>query len=97
MNKLFTECAITKSIMEEARRIKPVLERAATKIQDEINYAAEHGRGEVVVHTDYFALTPTDRKAISEQLAKAGYKHRWHDNGEESERIHIWWEEDNGC
>lgn len=97
MNNLFTNYAITKSIMKEARRIKPVAERAAIKIQDAITYAAEHGHGDVVVHTDGFDLTPADRKVISEQLAKAGYKHRWHDNGEETERIHIWWEENNGC
>jgi hypothetical protein len=94
MNKLFTECAITKSIMKEARRIKPVAERAAIKIQDEIDYAAEHGRGEVVVHTDGFALDLVTRVAISKQLTAAGYEHNWHDNGEESERVHIWWEED---
>jgi len=94
MNNLFIECAITKSIMEEARRIKPVAERAAIKIQDAINYAASRGRGEAVVHTDYFALALADRVAISKQLTAAGYKHRWHDNGEETERIHIWWEED---
>lgn len=97
MNNLFTNYAITKSIMKEARRIKPVTERAAIKIQDAITYAAEHGHGDVVVHTDYFALTPTDRVTISKQLAKAGYKHRWHDNGDETERVHIWWEDYDGC
>ena len=95
MINLFTDCALIKSAMKEARRIKSVIERAAIKIQEEIDYAAEHGKGEVVVHTDYFVLTPADHKAISEQLAKAGYQHRWHNNGEETERIHIWWEEDN--
>lgn len=94
MNKLFTECAIIKSTMKEARRVKPMWERAAIKIQDAINYAAERGQGEVVVHTDYFDLSPGARVVLSKQLAKAGYKHRWHDNGEETERIHIWWEED---
>lgn len=93
MSKLFTNYAITKSKMVEARRIKPVLERAAIKIQDAIDYAAERGHGETVVHTDYFALTTAIRETLSEQLAGAGYKHRWHDNGEETERIHIWWEE----
>lgn len=94
MNNLFTNYAITKSKMVEARRIKPALERVAIKIQDEIDYAAEHGRGEVVVHTDGFELTPADRKVISDQLAKAGYQHRWHDTRYDCERIHIWWEED---
>ena len=96
MNNLFTNYAITKSIMKEARRVKPVTERAAIKIQDAITYAAEHGHGDVVVHTYYFALTPADRVTISKQLAKAGYKHRWHDNGEETERVHIWWEDYDG-
>lgn len=95
MNNLFTNYAITKSIMKEARRVKPVTERAAIKIQREIDYAAEHGQGDVVVHTDYFALTSADRKVISEQLAKAGYQHRWHDTRYDCERIHIWWEENN--
>ena len=94
MSNLFTNYALTKSKMVEARRIKPVIERAASKIQDEIDYAAEHGRGEVIVHTEYFALSPVDRITLSEQLAKAGYRHSWHDNGEETERIHIWWEEE---
>lgn len=94
MINLFTDCALVKSVMREVRRIKPVIERAAIKIQEEIDYAAEHGKGEVVVHTDYFALDPATSTAISEQLAKAGYQHRWHDNGDETERIHIWWEED---
>ena len=94
MINLFTDCALIKSAMREARRTKPVIERAAIKIQEEIDYAAEHGKGEVVVHTDYFALIPAARVAISEQLTKAGYWHRWHDNGEETERIRIWWEED---
>lgn len=93
MTDLFTNCYITKSTMMEARRLKPVIERAAIKIQDEINFAAEHGKGETVVHTDYFALTPSAREELSKQLAKAGYHHRWHDTGDDCERIHIWWEE----
>ena len=94
MSNLFTNYTITKAKMIEARRTKPAIERAASKIQDEIDYAAEHGRGEVIVHTEYFALSPTDRITLSKQLAKAGYRYSWHDNGEETERIHIWWEEE---
>ena len=47
MTNLFTNYAIIKSAMREARRPKPTTEKVAIKIQKEIDYAAEHGRGDV--------------------------------------------------
>ena len=93
MADLFTNYAIIKSVMKEARRPKPSTEKVAIKIQKEIDYAAEHGRGDVIVCTGDFYLTVKDREVITQELQKAGYKHRWHDNGDETERVHIWWED----
>jgi hypothetical protein len=95
MTNLFTNYALIKSVMKEARRIKPVTERAAIKIQKEIDYAAEHGRGEVVVHTGDFLLSTEARNVITQELQKAGYKHRWRQCGQEEERVYIWWEDKN--
>ena len=92
--KLFTESYIIKSAMKDARRIRSTAEKAAIRIQKEIDYAAEHGRGETVVHTADFRLEATDRKLITSELQKAGYKHRWRDCDTEGERIHVWWEEE---
>lgn len=91
---LFTNSAVIRSTMKEARRIKPVTERAAIKIQKEIDYAAEHGRGETVVHTGDFLLSTEARNVITQELQKAGLKHRWRHCGQEDERVHIWWEEE---
>ena len=91
---LFTNSAIIRSAMREARRIKPVTERAAIQIQKEIDYAAEHGRGETVVHTGDFCMTSKDREVITQELQKAGLKHRWRSCSQEEERVHIWWEEE---
>ena len=95
MTNLFTNYALIKSVMKEARRIKPVTERAAIKIQKEIDYAAEHGRGEVVVHTGDFLLSTEARNVITQELQKAGDKYRWRQCGQEEERVHIWWEDKN--
>lgn len=91
---LFTSAAVIRSAMREARRIKPITERAAIKIQKEIDYAAEQGRGETVVHTGDFCLTAGDREVITQELQKAGLKHRWRHCGQEDERVHVWWEEE---
>jgi hypothetical protein len=80
--------------MREARRIKPVTERAAIKIQKEIDYAAEHGRGEVVVHTGDFLLSTEARNVITQELQKAGYKHRWRNCNTKDEIVHVWWDEE---
>lgn len=94
MANLFKGIAITKIVMNEARRIKSNTEKVAIKIQNEIDYAAEHGRGNVIVHTGDFCLNEGERVAISTNLAVAGYKHRWHACNSEVERVHIWWEEE---
>jgi ABC-type cobalamin/Fe3+-siderophores transport system ATPase subunit len=94
MTNLFTNYAIIKSVMKEARRIKPVTERAAIKIQKEINYAAEHGRGDIIVHTGDFLLSTEARKVITQELQKAGYKHRWRNCNSDDEIVHVWWWED---
>lgn len=93
MSNLFTEASIIKSTMREARRLKSNTEKVAIKIQKEIDYAAEHGRGEVIVHTGDFYLTASEREAISVNINGAGYKHRWHACNNEDERIHVWWED----
>lgn len=49
MTNLFTNYALIKSATKEARRSKPSTEKVAIKIQKEIDYAAEHGRGDVIV------------------------------------------------
>ena len=95
MANLFTNYAIVKSVMKEARRLKSNTEKVAIKIQKEIDYAAEHGRGEVIVHTGDFYLTTGERNAITLNLQEAGYKHRWRSCNNEDERIHIWWEDTN--
>lgn len=94
MTNLFTNYAIIKSAMREARRAKPNTEKVAIHIQKEIDYAAEHGRGDVIVCTGDFYLTTKDREVITQELQKAGYKHRWRQCGQEEERVHIWWEEE---
>jgi ABC-type enterochelin transport system ATPase subunit len=94
MSNLFTDASITKDIMREARRLKSNTERAVAKIQKEIDYAAKHSRGEVIIHTGDFNLTATEQKTITSNLLEAGYKHRWRCCGCEDERIHIWWEEE---
>lgn len=91
---LFTDVSIIKSAMRDARRLRSNTEKAAIKIQKEIDYAAEHGRGEVVVHTGDFYLTESERKAITLNLQGARYKHRWRDCNNETERIHVWWEDE---
>ena len=95
MINLFADCALIKSAMLEARRVKPVIERAAIKIQKDIDYAAEHGLGDTIVHTDYFCLAAKDRETITQELQKAGYSCCWYDIGCDNERVHIWWEEAN--
>lgn len=95
MINLFTDCALIKSAMREARRIKPVIERAAIKIQKDIDYAAEHGLGDAIVYTDYFCLAAKDRETIMQELQKAGYNCYWHDIGRDNERVHVWREETN--
>ena len=94
MANLFTNYAIVKSVMREARRMKSNTEKVAIKIQKEIDYAAERGRGEVVVNTGDFHLTTGERVAITLNLQEAGYKHRWRSCDNEDERIHIWWEDE---
>lgn len=95
MTNLFTSSAIIKCVMREARRPKPNTEKVAIKIQKEIDYAAEHGLGEVIVYTGDFYLTAKDREVITHDLQNNDYKHRWRDcNNTDLERIHIWWEED---
>lgn len=91
MTNLFTNYAIIKSVMKEARRSKPSTEKVAIKIQKEIDYAAEHGRGDVIVYTGDFHLTVKDREIITQELQKAGYRHRWRKCNSEDELIHVWW------
>jgi hypothetical protein len=79
--------------MLEARRIKSNTEKASIQIQKEIDYAAEHGRGETIVHTGDFYLASNERQAISKCLEAYGYKHRWRDCNNETERLHVWWED----
>ena len=95
MANLFTNVSVVSSTMREARRLKSNTEKVAIKIQKEIDYAAEHGRGDVIVHTGDFYLTAADVAALDLNLSSAGYKHRWHSRNSEDERIHIWWEEEN--
>ena len=96
MTNLFTNYAIIKSVMKEARPSKPSTEKVAIKIQKEIDYAAEHGRGDVIVCTGDFHLTVKDREIITQELQKAGYRHRWRKCNSEDELIHAWWwKEDN--
>lgn len=94
MADLFTNYAIIKSVMKEARRQKPNTEKVAIKIQKEIDYAAEHGQGDVIVLTGDFYLTTKDREIITQELQKAGYKHRWRNCNTKDEIVHVWWEED---
>lgn len=94
MTNLFTSSAIIKCVMREARRPKPTTEKVAIKIQKEIDYAAEHGREDVIVCTGDFYLTVKDREVITQELQKAGYKHRWRNCNTEDEIVHVWWEED---
>ena len=95
MANLFTDCAFVQIVMNEARRIRSNTEKAAIKIQKEIDYAAEHGRGEVIVNTGDFYLKQEERAAITLNLQEAGYKHRWRSCNNEDERIHVWWEDTN--
>jgi hypothetical protein len=94
MTNLFTNACITKAAMIEARRIKSNTEKVAAKIQKEIDYAAEHSRGKVIIHTGDFNLTAAEQKTITSNLQEAGYKHRWRCCNCEDERIHVWWEEE---
>jgi hypothetical protein len=94
MANLFTNYAIVKSVTKEARRIKSNTERVAIQIQKEIDYAAEHGRGDVIVDTWDYNLTPGEREAITLNLEAAGYKFKWKHCGYDAERIHIWWWEE---
>lgn len=94
MSNLFTNYALTKSKMVEARRPKPSTEKVAIKIQKEIDYAAEHGRGDAVVLTGDFYLTVKDREVITQELQKAGYRHRWRNCNSVDEIVHVWWEEE---
>lgn len=95
MANLFTNYAIVKSVMREARRVKSNTEKAAIYIQKEIDYAAEHGRGDVIVSTWDYNLTLGEREAITLSLKAAGYKSKWKHCGYDAERIHIWWEYEN--
>lgn len=95
MANLFTNYAIVKSVMREARRMKSNTEKVAIQIQKEIDYAAEHGRGEVIVNIGDFYLKQEERAAITLNLQEAGYKHRWRSCDSEDERIHVWWEDTN--
>lgn len=95
MANLFTNAYIIKSAMREARRMKSNAEKAAIKIQKEIDYAAEHGKGEVIVYTGDFYLSASEVAAIDLNLNEAGYCHRWRSRNSEDERVHIWWEEEN--
>ena len=94
MTNLFTDVALIKSAMKDARRIVPTTEKVAIHIQKEIDYAAEHGRGDVIVLTGDFYLNTKDREIITHALQQAGYKHRWRDCNNEDERIHVWWWEE---
>ena len=94
MTNLFTNYAIIKSAMREARRPKPTTEKVAIKIQKEIDYAAEHGQGDVIVLTGDFYLTVKDREVITQELQKAGYKHRWRNCNTKDEIVHVWWDEE---
>lgn len=94
MANLFTGADVIKSTMIEARKHKSNAERVAAKIQKEIDYAAEHGRGEVIIYTVAYNLTTSEQKAITSNLQEAGYRHRWRCCGCEDERVHIWWEEE---
>lgn len=95
MVKLFTNVALIKSAMKDARRAVPTTEKVAIQIQKEIDYAAEHGRGDVIVRTGDFYLTVKDREVITQELQKAGYRHRWRNCNSEDEIVHVWWEEVN--
>lgn len=94
MTNLFTNVALIKSAMKDARRVVPTTEKAALEIQKEIDHAAEHGRGDVIVCTGDFDLTVKDRETITQELQKAGYKHRWRNCDSEDEFVHVRWEED---
>lgn len=94
MTDLFTNYAIIKSVMKEARRPKPSTEKVAIKLQKEIDYAAEHGRGDVIVCTGDFWLTIKDREIITQELQKAGYEYRWRNCNTEDELVHVWWEDE---
>ena len=94
MTNLFTNYAIVKSVMKEARRIKSNTEKVAIKIQKEIDYAAEHGKGDVIVYTGDYCLTAGERETITLNLQEAGYKHRWRACNDADERVHIWWWEE---
>ena len=93
MANLFTNACITKAAMIEAR-IKSNIEKVAAKIQKEIDYAAEHSRGDTIIHTGDFYLSNKDRELITHELPQAGYKHRWRNCNTEDEIVHVWWEED---
>ena len=39
-------------------------------------------------------ITDKDREVITQELQKAGYKHRWSRCTSDDEIIHVWWDED---
>jgi hypothetical protein len=80
-----------KDIMSEPRRFKSNTEKAAIKIQKNIDYAAECGKSKVLVFTSDFSLTSSEREAINFNLQKAGYKYLWISCNNEDERIQVCW------
>ena len=88
---LFTDATIIKDIMNEPRSFKSNTEKAAIKIQKNIDYAAECGKSKITVYTSDFCLTASEREAITFNLQKAGYKHLWLSCGNEDERIQVCW------
>lgn len=90
---MFTNYMLTKSKMREARRIKPKLERATIQIQKEIDLAAEHGQGNVVVETGDFFFAIEERESLTFDLEAAGYKIKWKHCNTEDEKLRISWED----
>lgn len=93
MANLFTNYAIIKSIMRDARRTRTNTEEAAIKIQGEIDQAAEQGKGYAMVHTGDFRLASAEREAINLNLTGAGYKYTWLFCNTIDEIVQVRWED----